>query len=418
MHSFFLVIEGLDGTGKSEVSRHLTRMLRQTMGERVLLTFEPHDPSAAGLFIRQALTKRIRTSARALALAYALNRVDHNERAIQPFLEGDGARVVISDRYYLSSLVYQSTAEQPFDALMTLNATARRPDLTLFLSASARTCYERMRQRAGDRELFDSNLNAMRAKYAAAIQFLRARGETILEVSAEDSLPTVLNRVIDTLRASGPGWLEMQRILIADAQPDRDADANPMIDYDGMIAAFIEELPPMRDKKSVRAALTELKRRVVTEIERMSAGQLGALLLTELARRGYEIGDALAWGDVSAYEIDYPMRGVNLKPHGVALLMRESGRYGVITRKLQALEDQAGERAAEVDFVIALDPAPLDSPAPFQYRRDYAPRLFPQTEIVGRDDLYEWVWAAACDAACAELDDTLRLHAQALMGEV
>ena len=70
--TFFLVIEGLDGSGKSEISRRLTALLRATMGDRVMLTFEPHDPSAAGLFIRQVLTRKIEATPRTLALAASL----------------------------------------------------------------------------------------------------------------------------------------------------------------------------------------------------------------------------------------------------------------------------------------------------------------------------------------------------------
>lgn len=411
---FFLVIEGLDGTGKSEVSRHLARMLRQTMGERALLTFEPHDPSAAGLFIRQVLTRRVKSSARGLALAYALNRVDHNERAIQPFLDADGARVVISDRYYLSSLVYQSSDEQPMEAILALNSAARRPDLTLFLSASARTCYERIRARAGDRELFDNKLNVMRAKYTDAIAFLRQRGEQIIEVSAEDDLPTVLNRVVDALRDHGPGWLEMQRILIAQAHPDLDTYADAQIDYPGMIAALTADLPPANDKRSLRSAINELKKRVSAEIERMSAAQLGALLMVELAQAGYQRGDRLPWTDIPAYALDFTLPRVEIAQGGALLLMRESGRYGALTRKLQELEERAPELGVLADFAIILDPAPLGSPPPFQYRRDYAPRLFPNVRIVGRADLFGWLWEEALEHYTAALEEPLRALAQTI----
>jgi len=42
---FFFVIEGLDGSGKTEVARRVAHVLRQTHGDDVTLTFEPHDPS-------------------------------------------------------------------------------------------------------------------------------------------------------------------------------------------------------------------------------------------------------------------------------------------------------------------------------------------------------------------------------------
>ena len=68
-NSFFLVLEGLDGSGKSEVARRLADILRASFGERVKHTFEPHNPSAAGDFIRQVLAKQITVSSRTLALA-------------------------------------------------------------------------------------------------------------------------------------------------------------------------------------------------------------------------------------------------------------------------------------------------------------------------------------------------------------
>ena len=42
---FFLVLEGLDGSGKTEISRRLAALLSETLGaDHVLLTYEPHNP--------------------------------------------------------------------------------------------------------------------------------------------------------------------------------------------------------------------------------------------------------------------------------------------------------------------------------------------------------------------------------------
>ena len=86
--SYFIVVEGMDGSGKTGITRQLRAILSKTQGNNVALTFEPHDPSAAGLYIRHALTKRIKTTPLALALAFALNRADHNAHVIDPFLAG------------------------------------------------------------------------------------------------------------------------------------------------------------------------------------------------------------------------------------------------------------------------------------------------------------------------------------------
>src|SRR5690349_21670687 len=95
--SLFIAIEGLDGSGKSSVSRHLADLLnagRQTGA--VMLTYEPHDPSCAGQYIRQVLTKEIRDFSPAiLPLAFAANRLDHCSREINPWLDGGDQRMVI-----------------------------------------------------------------------------------------------------------------------------------------------------------------------------------------------------------------------------------------------------------------------------------------------------------------------------------
>ncbi len=211
--NFFLVLEGLDGSGKSEISRRLADLLRAALGdEGVLHTYEPHDPSAAGLYIRQVLHKEIAVSARTLALAFALNRADHNERMIAPFLNGGSQRVLVCDRYYLSSLVYQSTGGLSVEAVLDLNRSARRPDLTLFLDASPETCHQRIGGRQEHRELFEERFVETRAKYFSVIDLLRGRGERIDVVDANGGVADVLNGVIAALNTHAPAWLRLERI--------------------------------------------------------------------------------------------------------------------------------------------------------------------------------------------------------------
>jgi dTMP kinase len=208
--SFFLVLEGMDGSGKSEISRRLSDLLRAALGdERVQLSYEPHNPSAAGEYIRDVLGKRITISSRTLALAFALNRADHNERVITPFLTGGDQRILVCDRYYLSSLVYQSTGGVTLDDVLDLNRSARTPDLTLFLDASPETCYQRTGRRSGERELFEERFSETRAKYFSVIDLLRARGEAIDVVDANAGLLDVLNGVIAALNQRAPSWLRL-----------------------------------------------------------------------------------------------------------------------------------------------------------------------------------------------------------------
>ena len=206
--SFFLVIEGLDGSGKTEIARRLVELLRKRLAneEQVIFTYEPHDPSFGGELIRQVLRKEIAVSPRTLALAYAANRADHLDHEIEPFLAGN-QHIVVCDRYYLSSLVYQSTAELTMDYVMELNAGSRRPDLTLFLNASTETCYHRMNKRGLTRELFDERLTEMRHKYEAGIGYLRERDEPIVEINADGTIPDVLAEIEQVAVNHFPPWI-------------------------------------------------------------------------------------------------------------------------------------------------------------------------------------------------------------------
>ena len=219
--SFFLVIEGMDGAGKTGIAEQLSAALSQTYRDRVLLTFEPHDPSAAGKHIRDVLAKRKKVSPLSLAYAFAHNRIDHLDQVINPALAAGDKRIVICDRYLLSSLVYQSAGGLSMDDVYDLNRWARRPNLTIYLDVSPHNCYARLRNRPTDRELFERNLAERADKYFAGIALLRAKGERIIEVDANPPLSEVFDSVLAALKEHGPAWLRIQPPLIFDWTDDQ-----------------------------------------------------------------------------------------------------------------------------------------------------------------------------------------------------
>lgn len=200
----FIVIEGLDGSGKSTAGQFLAKALGERFGAEVLMTYEPHDPSCGGDYIRQVLTKKInRFQPRTLALAFAANRLDHCDREIIPWLGGNKKRIVISDRYYLSSLVYQSTADFSMNDVLKINELALKPDLIFFLNVSNEVCYERMKKRNLPPELFEENLEETRRKYLAAIKLLKnEHGENIVEIDGNGTVETVVESMVSILQNS------------------------------------------------------------------------------------------------------------------------------------------------------------------------------------------------------------------------
>jgi dTMP kinase len=167
----FIVLEGIDGSGTTTQSARLGAALRAE-GYRVVMTREPSE-GPIGVLLRQALTRRLTgLSDRALALLFAADRLDHLASVVEPALS-EGA-VVISDRYVLSSLAYQGM-RLPLAWVESLNAAARRPDLTLYLDVDPATAGRRRRGRGGAAELFDAE-EVQRAVARAYGRVIRKHG--------------------------------------------------------------------------------------------------------------------------------------------------------------------------------------------------------------------------------------------------
>jgi len=159
----FVIFEGIDGSGTTTQVRAVVERL-QGMGYAARGTCEP-SAGPIGAFIRQILTRSVRLETgapaafdfRAMALLFAADRLDHVEREVLPALaEG---QIVISDRYLLSSLAYQSATaedgEMAVSFVRAVNQGARTPDLQIVFDVDADVARERRVARGGEAELYE-----------------------------------------------------------------------------------------------------------------------------------------------------------------------------------------------------------------------------------------------------------------------
>ena len=105
MGPLFLVVEGMDGAGKSTQIERLANWLR-SIGADPLVTHEP-GATAIGAGIRAILLDPAHASmdARTEALLYAADRAQHAAEVLRSALAG--GRDVVTDRFTGSSLAYQ-----------------------------------------------------------------------------------------------------------------------------------------------------------------------------------------------------------------------------------------------------------------------------------------------------------------------
>jgi dTMP kinase len=185
----FIVLEGLDGAGTTtQLSRLAERLTAR--GHTVHTTREPSD-GPVGRWIRRTLMHDPEAPAPStLPWMYAADRADHLAREVEPALER--GEVVLSDRYFHSSLAYQSL-QRPLDEVAALNASFRVPDLTVFVEVPVDVSLARIEARGEARELFEERgkLIAIRDAYHVVIARLQERGDRIVTVDGSLSMDGV-----------------------------------------------------------------------------------------------------------------------------------------------------------------------------------------------------------------------------------
>lgn len=149
---FLLVIEGIDGAGKSTVGRRLAEWLRGS-GLRCVVSREPTD-GPHGRALRQS-AKMGRLALDDELDLFLKDRAEHVETLIRPALRrGD---VVILDRYYFSTAAYQGARGGDPETIIARNeAFAPAPDLVLLLDVDPRHGTGRIIQRGDAPDEFEA----------------------------------------------------------------------------------------------------------------------------------------------------------------------------------------------------------------------------------------------------------------------
>ena len=202
MSGRLIVIEGLDGAGTTTQARRLVDHLN-ARGKKAHLTREPSD-GPVGRLIREMLTGAHAISGEKLSqgtfgLLFAADRLDHMQREVEPQIAA--GTIVVSDRWYHSSLAYQGTGADR-DWIATLNARARRPDVTLFLKVRPEVAAKRRAAAGRTQELFE-DIDMQRevdAGYRATIAELIAAGESIETLDGELAEDQVFAAVLRAAR--------------------------------------------------------------------------------------------------------------------------------------------------------------------------------------------------------------------------
>lgn len=138
----FIVIDGIDGCGKTLHSRSLCADLRG-MNYDVRYTAEPSQ-GFIGKFIRQKILLEQKIPPETEVLLFAADRFSHLQYEVLPLL--NTRKIVVSDRYFYASLAYQGAQGVSLDWIRKVNYFAPKPDVAIYLDVPAEVGLSRIRR--------------------------------------------------------------------------------------------------------------------------------------------------------------------------------------------------------------------------------------------------------------------------------
>jgi len=191
---FFIALEGLDGAGKTTLSRGLEAALRG-LGLDPLAVKEPTQ-GPYGLEIRALVRAGRQGLSPARELDYFVrDRAEDVARNIGPALMA--GRPVLADRYILSNVAYQSARGLPEESILKANAPFPWPDLTVLVEVPVSLGLARIAGRSGGRESGFEEEDYLGLVRAA---FDRQTGPDIFRADGRADTETILAGILAELR--------------------------------------------------------------------------------------------------------------------------------------------------------------------------------------------------------------------------
>lgn len=201
----FIVIEGLDGCGKSEQIKRLHNYLFDlNKRNRILTTREP-TYNKYGLQLREMLrTEKDPTSgAEKFLELFVKDRKEHVENVIIPFLQsqsGEDKNIVLCDRYYHSTYTFQQAQGIKFEKIYALNKDFLKPTITFILDVPAEVGLSRIKSDRNNSEKFE-NLNFMKKIRQYYLELPDKLAEDIVIVDGTKSKEKVFQSIVKILNS-------------------------------------------------------------------------------------------------------------------------------------------------------------------------------------------------------------------------
>lgn len=198
--SNFIVFEGIDGAGTSTQLKRLV----QSNPERFIATAEP-TKGETGKFLRRMLAGDFTVDEKTNAYLFAADRCEHiyGKGGVKEMIES--GKTVVSDRYFFSSLAYQSIScgkELP----KLLNSPFPLPEYLFYFVIDPEVSLARVTARDGQREIYEKidlqkKIAAMYEEIISEYEKTAvADGMKIIRIDATKSIEEISHIILNSIK--------------------------------------------------------------------------------------------------------------------------------------------------------------------------------------------------------------------------
>ena len=197
----FIVFEGIDGAGTTTQIKLLAEKLGQ---EKVWQTAEPTDKET-GKFLRKMLKGDFAVSEKTASYLFAADRCEHIFGKNGILEQTEKGKIVLSDRYFFSSLAYQSvTCGKELPEL--LNSPFPLPEILFYFKIDPEISLSRVESRGEAKEIYEkidfqkktaSLYDAVMQEYKGA----KGAGMKLIEIDASKSIQEISDFIYKTVNS-------------------------------------------------------------------------------------------------------------------------------------------------------------------------------------------------------------------------
>lgn len=228
-HGLFLALEGVEGAGKSTQVRQLADVLRRH-GRAVVVAREPGS-TPLGERIRETTLNdpALDIPARSELFLMLAARAAFVEQVVLPALQE--GRVVIADRFELSTLAYQGLGRGlPLAEIRRCNRLATGgmvPDATLLLEVGAEEGLRRQQAAGKAPDRVERESAEFHARVASGYRQLATELEGVIRIDGSGSVEAVHARVLEALRAKFPETFSPAGVIMGEQLGSRRYPGSP-----------------------------------------------------------------------------------------------------------------------------------------------------------------------------------------------